>query len=351
MICGSSYRFSGAPMRAVRLLGGVSLAETGMTAVEQTLLLTQDMELIADLLRQQYVGHTAAFRCADPAAVDGQVRTATAGGLMASWLGFGGFEYTCQIDPMPAPTTATVLQGSGHIATRREERRFTAGDVLMAPTDQPSAATMADTGCMTLQAPWAAVHALAEEHFGIPAQRLRFESTAPLSAAHQKAYADTARFIYDQLVTSQITSLHALVAESMTRLAAAAMLEHLPHTALTMPYIRDPGWVTPASVTKAAAFIHAHADQPVTLAQIAAAAGLTVRALRYGFLACYDLTPAQYQRRVRLERAHLDLHMADPGDRVSVATIARKWGWLSPARFTAAYQQRFGVSPSHTRRW
>jgi len=321
-----------------------------LTTVEQTLLHTQDVERIAESLRQQYVGHTATFRCADPAAVDGQVRTATAAGLMAGWLWFGGFEYTCQLDPFPAPTTATVLQGSGHIRTSREDRRFTAGDVIMVPADQPSAATMADTGYATLQVPWAAVHSLAEEHFGIPAGLLRFESTAPLSAAHQKIYADTSRFIYEHLVASQITGMNALMADSMIRLAAAAMLEHIPSTALTVPYIRDPGWVTPASVQQAAAFIHAHADQPVTVAEIAAAAGLTVRAMRCGFLSCYNLTPAQYQRQVRLERAYLDLHMARPGDGASVAAIARKWGWLSPSRFAAAYRQRFGVSPGHTRR-
>lgn len=92
---------------------------------------------------------------------------------------------------------------------------------------------------------------------------------------------------------------------------------------------------------RAAEFIDAHAGQPVTVTDIAAAAGLTPRALRHAFRSRYNITPAQYQRQVRLE-----LLTAQPGDGVTVAGIARKWGWASPARFTAAYRQQFSTAPS-----
>jgi AraC-like DNA-binding protein len=60
--------------------------------------------------------------------------------------------------------------------------------------------------------------------------------------------------------------------------------------------------------------------------------------------------PAQYQRQVRLERAHQELRDAGHRDGVTVASIARKWGWASPSRFTAAYRQRFAAQPSATLR-
>jgi AraC-like DNA-binding protein len=134
----------------------------------------------------------------------------------------------------------------------------------------------------------------------------------------------------------------------MTGLAAAAMLETFPNITMTAPGLPGPGWVTPASVRRAAAFIHEHAGEPVTAADIAAAAGVTPWALRYAFRRRYDITPAQYQRQVRLERAHLELLSADPGDGVTVASIARKWGWASPSRFTDAYRQRFRAEPGRT---
>jgi len=34
--------------------------------------------------------------------------------------------------------------------------------------------------------------------------------------------------------------------------------------------------------------------------------------------------------------------------RVQVGAVARKWGWASPSQFSLAYQERFGVRPSHT---
>jgi hypothetical protein len=53
----------------------------GMTTVERAELRTTDMDLLASMFREQYVDHAAMFRCADPAAVAGQVRTAAADGL------------------------------------------------------------------------------------------------------------------------------------------------------------------------------------------------------------------------------------------------------------------------------
>ncbi len=328
----------------------MTVTGNGMAAVERSEVLTRDVDLLAGLVREQYGGHTATFRCPDPATVDGQLHIATAVGLTAGWLGLGGIEYTAGLDPAPAPTTGVVLRGAGLITTRRHEQRFTAGDAVMVPLDRPSSATMADAAYLTLQVPWAALCAMAEEGAGIPAAALRFESTAPVSAARRHAYASTAAFIYEQLLTSGATEVHPVLAQAMTGLAAAAMLETFPNSTMTVPHLPGPGWVTPASVRRAAAFIDEHAGQPVTVTDIAAAAGVTPRALRQAFRSRYDVTPAQYQRQVRLEHAHGELLSARPGDGVTVAGTARKWGWASPSRFTAAYRQRFSTRPSRTLR-
>jgi transcriptional regulator GlxA family with amidase domain len=103
-------------------------------------------------------------------------------------------------------------------------------------------------------------------------------------------------------------------------------------------------------VRRAAAFIDDHAGQPVTMPAVAAAAGVTARALQYAFRCHYDTTPMGYLRRVRLERAHRELQAADPATGATVGEIARRWGWASPANFATAYRKDFGVSPSHTLR-
>src|SRR5690349_2431076 len=53
----------------------------GTVPVERAELVTQDMEMIAELISQLYVEHQARFSCADPSRVEGSVRSAAAGGL------------------------------------------------------------------------------------------------------------------------------------------------------------------------------------------------------------------------------------------------------------------------------
>jgi AraC-like DNA-binding protein len=111
-----------------------------------------------------------------------------------------------------------------------------------------------------------------------------------------------------------------------------------------------PGRVAPAVLRRAVAYIDEHADQPVTLAQIAAAAGVSGRALQYAFRRRYATTPTGYLRRVRLERARCELQAADPVGGTTVADVARRWGWVNPSGFAAAYRQQFGHTPGQVLR-
>jgi transcriptional regulator GlxA family with amidase domain len=187
-----------------------------------------------------------------------------------------------------------------------------------------------------------------KECTSLPAADLRFEAMAPVSAGRQAMWASTAKFVCAELVTSGNAAISPLMAHELTRMAATVMLETFPNTTMTARYVAGPGWAPPAAVRRAAAFIEAHADQPVTLADIAAAAGVTGRALQPAFRRYYDNTPVGYLRQARLERAYTELHDADPAAGVTVAAVARRWGWTSPSQFTAAYQRRFGEAPSRT---
>ena len=321
----------------------------GMVPVERVELVTEDMELIADRISQLYVEHRARFRCADASRVKGSVRSATAGELCAGLMRYGGFGYDAHIGADSDPHAVVVLQGDGVISPPRGELYFTGGDAFMPPPDLSHVTRMHDVGLAMVQIPWAVVGRLAEEATGLPAADLRFESMPPVSAARQAAWARTAGFICDELVSSGVTEVSPLIAQEMTRLAAAALLETFPNTTMTVAYTPGPGWVAPAAVRRAAAFIDAHADQPITLADIAAAAGTTGRAVQHAF-SDHGMTPTGYLRRVRLARAHQQLRAADPASGVTVAAVARQWGWASPSQFSAAYRRQFGLPPSQTLR-
>jgi AraC-like DNA-binding protein len=104
----------------------------------------------------------------------------------------------------------------------------------------------------------------------------------------------------------------------------------------------------PATLRRAVAYIDADPARPMTLAQIAAAAGTSARALQYSFRRHHDTTPLGYLRRVRLQRAHRELQIADPAGGATVAGIASSWGFHAPDRFAAAYRRAFGVPPRTT---
>jgi AraC-like DNA-binding protein len=322
----------------------------GAVPVERAELVTQDVELIAELISQLHVDHQARFRCADRSRVEGSVRSATAGGLCASLTRYGGLGYDAYIGPHTDPHAVVVLQGDGIVSPTREELYFTGGDAFMPLPDRSHVTSMHDVGLAIVQVPSAVVGRLAEEAAGLPAEDLRFESMPPVSAARQAAWARTAGFICHELVSSGITEVSPLMAPEMTRLAAADLLETFPNTTMTVAYTAGPAWVPPAAVRRAAAFIDAQADQPITLADIAAAAGTTGRAVQHAFRHYYGMTPTSYLRRVRLARADQQLRAADPASGVTVAAVARQWGWASPSRFSAAYRHQFGLPPSQTLR-
>jgi AraC-like DNA-binding protein len=270
--------------------------------------------------------------------------------LEAAVVRYRGFYYHAEVRPPDDFFALVTLSGTGILATAREQVHFTTGDVLLDPIDLPYSADMHDCAFALVRIPRPVAGDLAEEHTGLPAADLRFESVAPVSASARALWSRTVAFICGQLVSSGITEISPILVREMSRLAAAALLETFPNTAMTAAYIPGPGQVPPATVRRAAAFIDAHAEQPVTVTEIAAAAGVTARALQYAFPRHYGTTITGYVRRVRLEQAHRQLQAADPTTGTTVAEIARRWGWASPANFATAYRKQYGLPPSHTLR-
>ena len=100
----------------------------------------------------------------------------------------------------------------------------------------------------------------------------------------------------------------------------------------------------PSTVRRALAYIDAHAHEPITIDDVAAAAHISTRGLQYAFRRSLDFTPSDYLRRARLAGAHHQLVDAAPGE--TVAAIARRWGFTNVSRFSSAYRAEYGVHPS-----
>jgi AraC-like DNA-binding protein len=104
-----------------------------------------------------------------------------------------------------------------------------------------------------------------------------------------------------------------------------------------------------ATVRVAQAFIESNAAKPLTVTDIARAAGVGVRGLQQGFQRSLDISPMRYLRHVRLREAHRELRTADPAT-TTVGEVAARWGFRHQGRFAAEYQQRYGTPPAETLR-
>jgi AraC-like DNA-binding protein len=325
--------------------------DPGVVPLERAELVIRDMDEIAVLIGQLYAEHRARFSFADPASVQAGNRSATAGPLLAGRMHWDGVDYQVADARSGGHLLGVVaVDGAGTLTTGRERLSFARGDVFLDPPVHPYAADLHECTFAVLQVPWSAASDVAEERTGLPADSLRFESMAPVSASAAAVWTQTVAFGCRQLIDSGAAEISSLIAQEMTRLTASVLLETFPNTTMTLPYVQGPGWVPPAAVRRATAFIEASAGQPITLADIAGNAGVTGRALQYAFRRHYGTTPTGYLRRVRLERAHRELRAARSSGGATVRIVARKWGWANPAQFAATYRKHYEQSPSRTLR-
>ncbi|MDG3013837.1 helix-turn-helix transcriptional regulator [Speluncibacter jeojiensis] len=134
------------------------------------------------------------------------------------------------------------------------------------------------------------------------------------------------------------------------RLLAATALEVFPNPLVSAGRPHDSVDATAVTVRRATAFIDANAHRDIGVAQIAAAAYVSPRAVQLAFRRKLDTTPTAYLRRVRLERARQQLLATDPGAYGAIGAIGARWGFARPGRFAALYRQEYGELPSDTLR-
>jgi AraC-like DNA-binding protein len=104
----------------------------------------------------------------------------------------------------------------------------------------------------------------------------------------------------------------------------------------------------PQPLRRAREFLHAHADEPLDLEQLAAAAGAGIRALQLGFQRHYGTSISEMLRDIRL--AHLNIRLTGASPDESITDIAFELGFTHLSRMASAYRAKFGETPSATLR-
>lgn len=113
----------------------------------------------------------------------------------------------------------------------------------------------------------------------------------------------------------------------------------------TMRQVRA-GPLAPRHVRAAEDFMLSQLDRPLSLEDVAAATGVSARALQYAFRQFRGTTPMAFLRDARLERAHQDLQRAAPG--TTVTDVALRWGFSHFGRFSGIYRDRYRRTPRQT---
>ncbi|MGU3361492.1 helix-turn-helix domain-containing protein [Methylobacterium sp. M6A4_1b] len=107
--------------------------------------------------------------------------------------------------------------------------------------------------------------------------------------------------------------------------------------------------ISSRSLRAALDYIEANLSQALTLAEIAAAAEISVRSLQDKFRREIGCTPVQFIIERRLARAHADL-VSSTGEPLSIADVARHWGFVHMGDFAQRYRRLYGRTPTETRR-
>ncbi|MEU4539930.1 AraC family transcriptional regulator [Streptosporangium sp. NPDC023825] len=94
-------------------------------------------------------------------------------------------------------------------------------------------------------------------------------------------------------------------------------------------------------VARAIGWIRARYDEVIRIDDLAGEVGVSVSSLNRHFRAVTAMSPLQYQKQLRLQRARLQL-IAAPHD---VAAIGYAVGYDSPSQFSREYRRMFGVPP------
>jgi AraC-like DNA-binding protein len=137
-----------------------------------------------------------------------------------------------------------------------------------------------------------------------------------------------------------------VTARACERTLILLLVQSFPHNlSRRLPQQQSQG--TPYYVRRVQEFIRANAARAITAAELTALAGVSPRALYYGFKRTLGVSPMRYLKHVRLDRARAELRQAGAARR-TVTAVALASGYTSVSRFCRDYRAQFGETPSAT---
>jgi AraC-like DNA-binding protein len=256
-----------------------------------------------------------------------------------------GFEMSYDADPLGKICLCEVYSGSieDH-TTGGPPEAYGPGDlVYFAPPDRPlSGSVRRSTYSITMLDPGLLTRVAGPSRKGDAPVRLLADRPRSDQAARQLSR--TIAYLGDHALQDPVVQASPLMLASLAQLLASSVLAAFPNTAMAEP---EGAAARSLTIRRALVYMESNLDQAISVADIAAAADITVRALQSAFQRHLGTTPLAHLRRLRLAEVRAELLAADPAD-TTVVGVAARWGFHHHGRMTAAYREQYGELPSTT---
>jgi len=181
-----------------------------------------------------------------------------------------------------------------------------------------------------------------------PERPLEFDLRFDISGGDASRWNFAVQMLHAELFDPQSLLLQGVGAGQLEEFVMSSLLYSLRSNYTDQ--LTGQSYATHRAVRVGCDFIDRNLADPITVDDIADAAGVSVRTIQNLFAQQLGQTPTSYLKNERLERARSDLADAPGGSNVKVTDVALRWGFSHLGRFATAYRARFGESPSQTLR-
>jgi AraC-like DNA-binding protein len=242
------------------------------------------------------------------------------------------------------PLSGSVASACGPretVATPTQAAVFTARERTVLPSWSGDASQI----CIKIEK--FAVEAELEALLGHPiAGDIRFELPMDLTTPHAQSWLGILRLILEELDRPDSLLEHSNThRDHLEKLLISGLLQTQAHDHLDELFRPLPP-ARPRTVKRVLDLIEAHPEVNYTMADLARHAGVGARRLQIAFQESLNTSPTGYLRYVKLARARAELQAGAE----TVMTVAYRWGFNHPGRFSATYRRTYGESPSDTLR-
>lgn len=160
------------------------------------------------------------------------------------------------------------------------------------------------------------------------------------------AFAHLIRTICDDIDAGLTAYSHARTCDAVEDTLKRLLLAAVPHNHSDL-FDAPPSGPAPYYVRRVEEYVSAHAEEPISLAEMIEISGVSARSLHSGFRRFRDSTPMNYLKSHRLALANRKLKEgADQG--LTVTDVALACGFSHLSKFARDYQERYGERPSST---